>query len=271
MCDINPRNFHHIDGSSNPADCVTRCISSLVLLKNTFLTGPVIEGFPSDVEFQVPNPKTNVESKLCMLVKTEPLILTKPLINLDRLSSFKKLINVTHYVRQFIYKLKRGVNARKSDLCSLLDPAEYSYEETVKFVIKTAQHESFPEVFSYFHDSRSKIVPIITQRNLFLDRSGIIRVKCEFDNIDAPYSTKCPILLHKKSSISDCIIMDMHIKLRHAGVYRLLSSLRREFYIPSGFSTVKRVISSCLICKRLYGRSVKVNQNAYKSYKINPP
>lgn len=103
-----------------------------------------------------------------------------------------------------------------------------------------------------------------------MDEDGVIRVKSKFQNLRAPFVQKFSILLHKDCPFTHCIVNSYHLKLKHAGVYRLLSSLRKEFWIPSAFSTVKKCIGKCLICKKIFGRTVKLNHNAYKDYRINP-
>ena len=40
---------------------------------------------------------------------------------------------------------------------------------------------------------------------------------------------------------------------------------------PSYFSLVKNTIKSCIQCKRFNARSVKLNQNAYRDFRANPP
>src|SRR5678816_211130 len=81
---------------------------------------------------------------------------------------------------------------------------------------------------------------------------------------------KNPILLHKNHSLTDIIIKELHVKMKHTGVYKLLAIIRKEFYIPTAYSVVKKNIKNCIKCKLMYGRTIKINQNHYKDYRINP-
>jgi hypothetical protein len=107
--------------------------------------------------------------------------------------------------------------------------------------------------------------------NLFIDDKGLIRVKGKFQNLNAPFSAKNPILLHKLCPLTKALIMDFHAEMHHAGVYKILAGLRKQFWVPCAFSVVKRALGECLVCKRMYGRTVQINRNSYKHYRINPP
>ena len=66
------------------------------------------------------------------------------------------------------------------------------------------------------------------------------------------------------------IIRDLHIKLSHGGCYSVLAELRKNFWITHVYSTVKKVLSDCVICKRLNERVIKLNQSPYPEFRINP-
>ena len=61
--------FRFVSGKSNPADCVTRCVSYKVLLKSTFFQGPNFEDFNKGLESNfeiadvtIPNPSAILSS-----------------------------------------------------------------------------------------------------------------------------------------------------------------------------------------------------------------
>ena len=62
----------------------------------------------------------------------------------------------------------------------------------------------------------------------------------------------------------------MHRKLSHAGFYTLLSELRKEFWIPQCFSTVKKAIKTCTHCRRYNRRTIKLNQSPYREFRLHP-
>ncbi|RXG51493.1 hypothetical protein Avbf_11762 [Armadillidium vulgare] len=84
---------------------------------------------------------------------------------------------------------------------------------------------------------------IKSQLNLFKDEKGLLRVKSKFNRYKDKYKNYFPILLHKNSPITEMIILDMHKKTSHASFYTLLSEIRKEWWIPNFFSTVKKLIN----------------------------
>ena len=65
--------------------------------------------------------------------------------------------------------------------------------------------------------------------------------------------------------------MDLHNKMSHAGIYSVLSELRKTFWIPSIFSLTKSVVRKCVICRRFNNRNVMINQGSYREFRTDPP
>lgn len=49
-----------------------------------------------------------------------------------------------------------------------------------------------------------------------------------------------------------------------------MTLLQREFYIPCALQTIKKIVNKCLICKKINGRTIKINQNYYRDYRVSP-
>ena len=131
-------------------------------------------------------------------------------------------------------------------------------------------------MFEYFNlkDKTLKKLPnIVSQLNLYLDPEGLIRVKSKcrrMKEIQSLNKFSFPLLISKNSHLSKLVIRDLHLKLSHAGCYSVLAELRKNFWITHVYSTVKKVLSDCLLCKRLNERAVKLNQSPYPEFRINP-
>ena len=113
---------------------------------------------------------------------------------------------------------------------------------------------------------------IVDQLNIFRDKRGILRVKSK----TARWRGKdefgfAPILLAKESFLTEKIILEMQKKTNHAGVYSLLSELRKEFWVPHYFSTVKRILKACVNCRRFNRRTIKLIQSPYRDFRLEPP
>ena len=271
LCNKESVHFIYINGSSNPADCITRCLSYKMLMKSNYFTGPEISNClqmsKEDImNFKVPNPKIN-SSEVNYLVNTTQVktFNTEHLIPVDKFSSFEKLVRVHAEVLRSVDKFKgliNDVNVNKD----YLDLAR-------KEIISKEQRIEFTEIFEYFEskDKSLKNIPnLVLQLNIFLDQENLLRVKSKLEKWDCAQRNFFPILLPKNSKMTEMIIFELHIKFSHAGCYSLLGELRKRFWIIHYFSLVKKIVRSCVICKRYNSRSIKLNQNSYRDFRIQP-
>lgn len=280
--------FSFLPGVQNPADCVTRCISHKVLMKTSYISGPV---FPLDsmgvdvgdiLTVTIPNPlagsvtQTDHAYGATIGHHNHEQRCLEHVIPLSRYSSFTKLAGVYSKVLLFIQKCKLSLKHK--------NPAKYSHfnvetkglRTTAKLnIILREQRMVFPEVFEYFHShcKTLKSTPkIITKLNVFIDKSGVLRVKSKFDRVSANgRGCSFPILLPRKSLLTELIVQSLHIAFSHVGCYSLLAELRKMFWIQSYYSAVKQIIKKCATCKRFNERTIKLNQSPYRNARISPP
>ena len=95
----------------------------------------------------------------------------------------------------------------------------------------------------------------------------MLRVQSKFGKDDRHN----PILLPYSSILTERIIQCTHAKLAHSGIYSVVRELRRNFWIEKCFSATKKVLKSCITCKRIHERPVKINQNRYRDFRSDPP
>ena len=58
--------------------------------------------------------------------------------------------------------------------------------------------------------------------------------------------------------MTQLLIQAFHQKLAHAGQDHILAHLREQFWIPKGRSAERKVVRSCLMCKKQ--RAVRMEQ-----------
>ena len=292
LCEHFPVTFSFVSGIMNPADFITRPMSYVLLNKSNFWTGPEFlkdkisetKSLDEVLNVTIPNPKIWVT---CSIIKPQiddckqgDVKLDKTQSNLDkieffnqhsqRFSSFSRMVGTFGAVFKFINILKTRVkNKHSKDEELLVDNTIKAFQ----YVILNAQKHSFPDVFEYFETkdkSVSSIPNVVTQLNVFPDRNGILRVKSKMDRND-PVEISFPILMSNSSHVTSLVITAMHKKLSHAGCYSVLSLLKKQFYIPKVFSAVKKLLQKCIHCARVNRNTVKLNQNSYKEFRLNPP
>lgn len=83
---------------------------------------------------------------------------------------------------------------------------------------------------------------------------GLLRVEGRLNKVAIPENIKHPLILSKDQHISELIIRYLHLQLGHSGRNHVLSAARKKYWITSGPTAVKRVLSRCLICKFQSGK-----------------
>ena len=98
------------------------------------------------------------------------------------------------------------------------------------------------------------------QFNLFKDEHGVWRCGGRLANIEVPFETKFPILIPRSHYLSTLIVKQAHERVLHDGVKETLAEIRSKFWIPSGRSFTRRVINTCVTCRKFEGLPFKTPQ-----------
>ena len=280
LCETKSVTFEFCAGNQNPADAVSRPFSHKRLHKTNYYTGlspsTLQEMKLSDnISFAVPNPSLVTEyntelHQAAVEVKQSDL----DGYDIERSNSYSKVVNVTYnilkYINALIIRIKTGMPSKFSNT------KVYSNEElrdrALIHIIKRDQELHFPDCTQFFlseSKALNKIPLIVTQLNVFKDEFSVLRVKSKFKRWK-DHTGELPILLSKNSYLSKLIIRQIHERLNHAGYYSVLGELRKKFWVPCAFSTVKSCIRKCVSCRRFNNRTVKLNQNVYRDFRLDP-
>ena len=270
-CNKFPVYYNFTAGKENPGDCTTRPISYNILSKSSYWTGPNPDTVTDEsLAIVIPSPKISdgetssyASSVICNI---------EPLVDSAKFSSFKRLIRVHYRILSFISKLKSKANISGGVIPVEPNCTEALWKKAYCNAIISEQVAGFPDVVSYFKNGISNIknVPnLVTQLNLFRDSEGLLRVRCKISHIGKSMED-FPILLPKDNHVTRSIILDIHQKLNHAGKYSVLSEFRKLFYVSSCFSTVKKVLRTCVHCRRFNSSPIVLNQNSYRNFRLDP-
>ena len=230
--------YNHISTKENPADLLTRGTTFPKLMKEPiWFSGPKW----LTTEQNWPNQKSYNEIAINV---TEAQVTTNNLpsniaIDIKKYSSFKKLINITKYVFQFITN-RTGR--------SMSDP--------IKFWIKCQQHEHFPEIYKTLQEGSASKNKLIKDLGLYMDDAQIIRCRGRIMNAELPFEAKHPILLPKMGHFTKLIINEAHQITLHGGLGDTLSQVRKHYWIPKGRQAIKASLKECNICRRYEARPV---------------
>lgn len=269
QCKDFPVGFRFVATNDNPADCLTRCLSSSMLKNSCYHHGPNFlkdSEHQPDLEVMIPNPEissVSVSAATCVSEKK------KFLIDITRFSQLRRLIAATGYVFKYIDRLriKCGKNKQEKSATTYRTAAW-------RCLLQQEQQRHFPEVLEYLRSPsrRQRDIPeLISQLNLFLDKDGIIRIKSKFGRWKDNPKFCFPALISYDSYLTKLLIRETHRKFLHSGIYSVLSEIRKHFFLFRSFSTVRKVLSECITCKRANARTIKLNQNSYRDSRVNPP
>ena len=155
------------------------------------------------------------------------------IIDIQRYSSFGKLILVTAYVLKFIEVLKVRVIVSQSasktvkEVTILMDEAESIW-------IKQVQRQLVED--KNFQKWKAQL-------QLFIDEVGIWRCGGRLANADLPYQTRHPILLPGGHYFTVLIIRRAHERVFHNGVKETLNEMRARFWVLRGRANVYTNVS----------------------------
>ena len=178
-------------------------------------------------------------------------------VGINRYSTFGKLLRVTAYVLRFIRNLKDRKEGKELERGNLgvteIRLAEKYWVQQVHLTLK--------------NDMNFK--KIAFQLNI-VEMDGVYVCKGRLENVDMPIASKYPIYLPRKHRLTELIIIDCHKRSCHCGVKATLAELRSRFWVPKGRQQVKKIVSKCVVCKKLEGRPFKEPPTApLPEYRVN--
>ena len=240
-----PAHWYYCPGTQNPADLITRGMSSESLVQSTlWLHGPETLK-PCDKDFHQTNIIEEAKTQDASLaIKSD--VPSDVVINIKNWSRLNKVVRVTAWILRFINNLKQV--RRHRNLNSDLSHLELS--ESVKTLILLDQKDKFQvEIDSIKNkkevDKSSKLFSL----NPFIDQDGILRVRSRIENSSLTYDEKYPIILDK-SHLAKLITTETHQQFKHAGVDTVITQVRKKYWIVGLRRLTKNILRNCVICLR---------------------
>lgn len=267
--------FHYISTTENPADIASRGTTARELQNNplwwhgpdwmakTKKAWPVwkydnvikqSEEVRSQIESELKKGGVMFEAKLVAGEGHSESMHNQKLnapfnLKLEKFSTVAKLWRVTALALRFVNKLRKKTNQHGPPDASEIANAEMLWTKHV-------QRQQYHEVVDSIN--KSKRNNLQHQLGIYIDQCGLLRCRGRLDNAELCENTKHPILLPKGHKYTDLIVERYHKSSLHTGVSQTLSLIRHRFWIPQGRSAVKRVLRSCIVCRRHEGGPYKM-------------
>ena len=241
-------NWGHIAGKDNPADIGSRgALASQLKGNNSWWEGPLWlkrgkEQWPKGMTLEDTEEVQNERRKVnVMITITEEKRGINQIINIDKFSKLKRLINVTAWIRRFIENLKAKREKRELNVDGL------SVEELClaeRLWIKSIQ-ETLKNDLSFKK----------TQMQLgVVEMEGILVCKGRLERSDLAFESKYPIYLPKEHRFTELLVLECHDRVFHCGLRSTLAELRTRYWISKGRQFVKKMLKKCFICRKMEGR-----------------
>ena len=84
---------------------------------------------------------------------------------------------------------------------------------------------------------------------------GILRVGGRLHKSAMPEESKHPCILPKESHVSTLLLRHIHERSGHSGRNHMLSELRKRYWVIKGNSVARKVLSKCVMCRRVRGKA----------------
>ncbi len=248
--------WHYIDSKSNPADCASRGMNAHDIMNNPeWLKGPNFL-WKSDMhsEAWTESSLPDMDNTACDDVTVASTTVKHEADNnatqklISYFSDWNKLKMAVAVYQKVCSILYHRVHHSETE-CMIsvrdLQAAEHS-------ILKHVQLQHFAEEVVSLTSENAKLPKSshILKLDDYVDR-GLLHVGGRLSKSDFHDSAKHPIILPKKSHVTNLIVQDAHIKLGHAGRNHVLAHVRESYWIVHGNATVRKVISKCITCRKL--------------------
>ena len=164
-------------------------------------------------------------------------------IDCERYSKLEKLLKVTCFVKRFFRNLKARVrhgDCLEGDLS--LDELNEAKHDWCKY------EQNF--IAKEIHFEKQKLA-----LNLFCDEKGLYRSNTRVNPSKLKHVQEYPILLRSNSYFTRLIILQCHEDVHHCGLEITLNRVRCSYWVIRG-QTVKKIISKCVTCKVIQGKTL---------------
>lgn len=251
-----PEAWSHCPGKENPADCITRGLTAEQLLTNplwfqgpTWLKEPlcnvgrqaetVIEKIEEN-SARAEEEKRKTEANVCVSSSTAREVV----LETERWGGFSKTLRVVGWVMRFINNARKKKRTYESHLTG-----DELQEAKRKLLISVQCLHFGDELNCLLHQKPVKKSSVLSKMNPYLDEQGLIRMKGRLMFSNLSLGEKSPIILPKCQLVYQ-LIQREHLRLKHAGVSQVMSSLRNEYWIIGLRSLVKKMKRECIRCQR---------------------
>ncbi|KAK7575924.1 hypothetical protein V9T40_012210 [Parthenolecanium corni] len=240
--------WQYVNTAENPADLLTRGISVKSFVNNSlWIFGPNWLTNSSLVSSSVALPEDVPEVRSVCNVSVSNCQFDESFIALY--SDFDKLVRIASLVWKYIFRLNSNLTKYQT-----LDPRSCG----IYIICHISQCVCFrSELLALENGEPLPPKSLLATLDPFVDAYGLLRVGGRLRNSNLPYDTRHPIILSRRSLLSELMVRHTHEKYYHAYRSFTLALIQSRFWIVGGAAQlVKKVIHNCVFCARMRGESL---------------
>ena len=222
----------HVPIETNPADLLSRGCNTNKLKSSIWQHGPewlTTQHYPEQTHMHV------VTNEL--VVEINPVNPIPPVLDLERISSYTRAINIMSKVLSF---------------------TKSSADPLLKLVMQE-QRLHCNSIYSHLTNPRINVNIDIKNTIKDLDLhliDNVIRAKGRLINSEISLEAQTPLFLPNRSRLVDLIVQHIHQTHNHCGLSQTLSVFRQSFWLPKILSRLKSIILRFVIGRRQWARTI---------------
>ena len=244
----NIEEWRHVPTRENPADDASRGVSASDLSGSRWVHGPAFlklppEQWPSTPVIR-PLDEAELEVKKAISFSTQALDHQGPIDKLiDGITNWMQLLR-TIACFQLIPEIHRSKIPFKGPL-----EAEH-LQRAEEFLVTYVQRQCYLEEINAINQGRSIPIssPLIRLRPVLSE--GKLVIPGRISHAKVPSHVKVPVVLSSRHPAVESLCRYVHEKTAHSGRNYVLAELRQKYWIVGAASLVKRIIRTCVTCRR---------------------
>ena len=264
---IPPAHWRYVPTSSNPADIASRGASPREMIQcPLWWDGPAwLHESPS--KWPV---RTDLTKKKNLPEWKEKVLHIRPPDedHTYRFSSYQRLLRVTAWCMRFIDNSRQRDEKERRKSVSL-ELQEVDLIEN-RLIYLSQQRHFGTEIKAVNKQNEVQCNSLIAALRPYVDELGLLRVGGRLERADLPFSTRHPLILHRKDRLSWLLVRHLHWSNQHAGPTTLMGILSNTYYIVGAKRLAKDVSKSCVVCRKASGRTMTQVMGQLPPARITP-
>ena len=262
-----PSQWRYVDSENNPADIASRGATAAELMDSRWFDGPsflwgnqlpTCDGTESDADL---SNDPEVKKSKCFMSSAVSSQHASIHSRFENFSSWSRLVRAVAVCLRFKKLLKdRGINRKAMDSPKTTNQRQQTTVSDLQSaeieILRHVQADCFGDELHKMSCGQSVAKnSALARLNPFVDQNGLIRVGGRLTNSSLDSDLKTPVILPRKSHVTNLILHHFHENVQHQGRGTTINEVRENGYWILGCSSaVSDLISQCVTCRKLRGQ-----------------